>query len=90
MSRDILSEYGPESPNKQVARITSNKSVDERDVLDYQAPQGPKGIGNRGPGLGGENLGNCGTQGTTSTPVSESGSPGLGGRNKGMGTNRRG
>lgn len=30
--------------------------------LPYSPPQGPKGQSNSGPGLGGENLGTCGTQ----------------------------
>jgi len=31
--------------------------------LPYEPPQGPKGQSHEGPGLGGDNHGNCGTQG---------------------------
>lgn len=31
--------------------------------IPYSPPQGPKGQSNNGPGLGGTNHGNCGTQG---------------------------
>ncbi len=51
---------------------------DEIDVRKYQPPQGPKGIDHQGPGLGGTNYGNSGTQGLKSFR-SESGRPGLGG-----------
>lgn len=60
------------------------------DVMGYAKPKGPTSIGNRGPGLGGKNLGPCGTQGCHDLPKGEGGSPGLGGKNLGMGTNRRG
>jgi hypothetical protein len=91
MPRDILNEFGPDAYKPQVARITKNGPEPERDVLRYQPPYGPSSIGNRGPGLGGTNLGNCGTQGPSSDRGDgSSGSPGLGGRNKGMGTNRKG
>lgn len=91
MPRDILSEYGNDTPNLQVARITKNGPEPERDVRNYRPPQGPIGIGNRGPGLGGANLGNCGTQGQrSSTGDGAGGSPGLHGENRGMGSNRKG
>lgn len=88
MARDILSEYGPESPMNQKPRATSGGFTSARDVMNYSPPQGPQGINNRSVGLKGVNWGNCGTQGTHSCPTESSGSPGLGGRNKGMGTNR--
>jgi hypothetical protein len=92
MARDILSEFGPDSPNPQVARITKNGPVAERDVNKYQPPQGPIGIMRTpGPGHGGANLGCCGTQGQRSSRGDGSGgSPGLHGDSKGMGTNRKG
>lgn len=31
--------------------------------IPYSPPQGPKGQSHEGPGLGGTNHGNCGTQG---------------------------
>ncbi len=58
--------------------------------MGYCPPTGPIGISRVGVGLGGENCGPAGTQGKYDTPVSESGSPGLHGRDKGMGTNRKG
>lgn len=89
MARDILSEYGPDSPSHQAARARSG-GVTEAKPLRYSPPQGPIGIGHEGPGLGGDNHGNCGTQGSYDNPSHESGSPGIGGQNMGMGTNRRG
>jgi hypothetical protein len=35
----------------------------EKQELPYSPPQGPKGQSNTGPGLGGTNHGQCGTQG---------------------------
>ena len=90
MARGILSEFGPDSAKPQAARATSGGVKQARDVMGYRPPQGPTSIGNRGVGLGGENLGVCGTQGKYGTGVSESGSPGLHGENRGMGTNRKG
>ncbi len=88
MARDILSGFGPDSPSNQKPRATSGGVTRSRDVMDYQPPTGPIGIGHTGPGLGGDNCGPCGTQGHYDTDASESGSPGLGGQNKGHGTNR--
>ena len=62
MARDILSEFGPDSPSNQKPRATCG-GVEEAKPLPYDPPDGPKGLGNRGPGLGGTNHGNCGTQG---------------------------
>lgn len=61
-------------------RISSGGQQTPRDVHNYSHPVGPTSIGNRGPGLGGDNYGN-GQQ-----PVCHehlSGSPGIGGTNHG-------
>lgn len=63
MSKDILNEYGPDSPQDQKPRATSGGCTTAKD-LPYSPPKGPMGImGNERPGLGGSNHGNCGTQG---------------------------
>jgi hypothetical protein len=91
MARGILSEYGNDTPKQQAPRITKNGPASDRDVNNYRPPQGPIGIGHSGPGLGGVNLGNAGTQGKSSCETDDSGgSPGLHGSNKGMGVNRAG
>lgn len=89
MARDILSEYGPDTPKPQERSMSKNGPVDDK-PLRYSEPCGPIGIGHRGPGLGGTNLGNCGTQGNYDANCDTSGSPGLHGDNRGMGSNRRG
>ena len=63
MSRDILGEYGPDSPSHQVARATNGGQLTPKDVHNYKEPVGPKGRHNEGPGLHDSNHGNCGTQG---------------------------
>lgn len=83
MARGILEEYGPESaPGGNRAECGGVLPKDKRDVMNYQPPQGPIGIGHNSPGLGGANYGNSGTQGTYGTPPS-GGSPGLHGENLG-------
>lgn len=62
MSRDILSEYGPESPSDQMPRARSGGPTSAK-PLPYDPPKGPKGQMDKGPGLHGDNCGNCGTQG---------------------------
>lgn len=58
---------------------------DQRDVMNYKPPQGPKGIMDpAGPGLHGHNCGSGGVQGPASSQGNgSSGSPGLGGTNHG-------
>ena len=92
MARDILSGFGPDSSNPQVPRITKNGPVAVRGVNRYSPPQGPIGIDRTpGPGLGGYNCGNSGSQGARhSTGDGAGGSPGLHGDNCGMGENRKG
>lgn len=52
----------------------------QRDVMKYKPPQGPANITDpRGPGLHGDNYGNCGTQGPSGASARESGKVGLGG-----------
>jgi hypothetical protein len=83
--RDILSEYGRDSGGPQRARAESGGCTSARDVMNYQPPQGPKGIGNARVGLGGVQHGN--SQGCT--PMGEtSGSPGLHGVNRSGGSQR--
>lgn len=90
MARDILSEYGRDSGVGQSAsRASGGGQQTPRGVMNYSPPQGTMGMMHSGPGLGGTNCGNSGTQNCNETPRS-SGSPGIGGTNRGMGTNRRG
>lgn len=62
MPRDILNEYGPDSPEDQKPRATSGGVTEAKD-LRYSPPVGPMGQGHKGPGLGGDNHGCQGTQG---------------------------
>ena len=62
MSRDILSEYGPESDINQKPRATNGGEMGVKPI-PYSPPKGPTGQMREGPGLGGTNHGCCGTQG---------------------------
>jgi hypothetical protein len=89
MARGILSEYGNDSHQPQQPRAKGGGEQSPRDVMNYSPPKGPSNINDaQSPGLHGDNYGNCGTQGPKSTRAESSGSVGIGGRNKGMGTNR--
>lgn len=66
MAKDILSEYGKDSGEKQSGRAGCGGDMTGRtkDVHAYSAPVGPKSIGDsKTPGLHGENYGNAPTQG---------------------------
>ncbi len=90
MARGILSEFGPDSPKPQASRASSGGVTRARDVMNYKPPAGPIGMGHTGPGLGGANLGCCGTQTGGVRGDGSGGSPGLHGENRGMGVNRKG
>lgn len=61
MSRDILSEYGPESTS---GSRTSNGGQMDPKPIPYSPPKGPSNINDpKGPGIHGTNHGNTGTQG---------------------------
>lgn len=63
MSRDILSEYGPDQPSHEKAPATNGGQLEVKQ-LPYSPPVGPKSIGDpKSPGLHGTNHGNNGTQG---------------------------
>jgi hypothetical protein len=65
MARDILDEYGPDADKPQAARATCGGVVEAK-KLPYSPPVGPIGIAHEGPGLGGHNCGNAGSQGASS------------------------
>lgn len=86
MSKDTLSEYGRDTKQGGPAPATSGGAQTPRDVRAYQPPMGPIGIGNpKSPGLHGDNYG---TSGCPDAKGGQSGSAGIGGDNKGRGTNR--
>lgn len=63
MSKDILNQFGPNSPDKQVARATSGGQMPVKPI-PYSPPTGPSNINDsQSPGLHGSNHGCCGTQG---------------------------
>lgn len=87
MARDILSEYGPDSPNPQVGRAKSGGEKRAKDVMDYKPPQGPSSVNNpASPGLHG-NVYPSGSQ-TAAIRGGESGRPGIGGSRKSSGSQR--
>jgi hypothetical protein len=81
MAKDILGQYGPESHQPQRPGASKGGITQARDVMNYRPPQGPSNINDpKGPGLHGNNLGH----GQQFTIGSSSGSPGIGGTNRGM------
>jgi hypothetical protein len=60
--KDILNDYGYDSYTGQAARATNGGKCEPKPI-PYSPPVGPQGIMKEGPGLGGTNHGNCGTQG---------------------------
>ena len=89
--KDILSTYGPDSHMPMAKRAKGGGRAPERDVMNYRAPSIPgwDPHGSKSPGLGGT-IYPSGFQGQKSCPPGDSGGPGLGGRNKGTGVNRKG
>ena len=80
MARSILSQYGPDTPKPQAGPASCGGVLpgDEKDVMNYSEPQGPRGIMNpKSPGLHGTNFGN---PNGPDNGGPHSGSPGLGGR----------
>lgn len=59
---DILNEYGKDSGAGQAPRATNGGHCEPKPI-PYSPPMGPMGIMKEGPGLGGTNCGNTGTQG---------------------------
>lgn len=62
MARDILSEYGKDSGAESKPRATNGGKMEKKEI-PYSPPRGPTGMMQQGPGLHGDNCGNCGTQG---------------------------
>lgn len=63
MSKDILSEYGPESSHPQAPVARDGGCMTPKE-MDYSPPVGPIGINDpKSPGIHGTNIGPCGTQG---------------------------
>jgi len=64
MAKDILSMYGGDArTGRQGGNRATCGGITVAKELPYSPPQGPKGIMDKGAGLGGTNHGNCGTQG---------------------------
>lgn len=53
---------GPDHNSPQVPRATNGGQMPVKPI-PYSKPQGPSGQMRDGPGLGGDNCGQCGTQG---------------------------
>jgi hypothetical protein len=62
MSKDILSEYGPNSASNEKARASSGGRMEPKPI-PYSPPKGPTSQMQQGPGTHGTNHGCCGTQG---------------------------
>lgn len=60
--RDILNEYGADSPMDQKPRATNGGQMPVKKI-PYSPPVGPTNINDpKSPGLHGDNCGNSGTQ----------------------------
>lgn len=59
---DILKQYGNDSRQEQKPRASSGGCTEAK-PLSYDKPVGPSGQMKEGPGIGGTNHGQCGTQG---------------------------
>lgn len=57
--------------------LTSNGGKPDVKPMPYSPPKGPTNQSRESPGLGGDNYGNCGSQGSYHGPSRESGSPGI-------------
>lgn len=63
MDKDILNEYGSDSPMNQMPRAGNGGEMPVKSI-PYSPPKGPTNINDpKSPGLHGTNHGNCGTQG---------------------------
>ena len=82
MAKSILGYYGPDTPKSQAGPVSCGGVLpgDEKDVMNYKPPQGPRGIMNpKSPGLHGTNHG----EEQQHDSAARGGSPGLGGTNHG-------
>lgn len=61
MAGDILSQYGSDSSEPQAPRATNGGQCAPKPI-PYSPPKGPSSQMRQGPGLGGTNHGNAGTQ----------------------------
>jgi hypothetical protein len=59
--RDILGEYGPESPRHH-APVARSGGIKEAKSLKYDHPHGPEHQSHQGPGIKGGTVHPCGTQ----------------------------
>jgi hypothetical protein len=89
MGKDILGMYGRDASTPQKPRASGGGVMPVRDVMNYAPPSIPGWNGGmQSPGNHGTNYGPSGFQGPKGCPGGEGGSVGIGGKNKGMGTNR--
>ena len=62
-ARDILGEFGPESPSRPNALALPTAARWSASRFPYKTPVGPMGLMHKGVDVGGTNHGTCGTQG---------------------------
>lgn len=60
---DILKQFGQDSSQPQQPRAKDGGELEPDAQIPYCPPVGPSGQMKQGPGIGGTNHGNCGTQG---------------------------